>query len=138
MKIRFKKKRLYTNLIIGLIWTVLAIITILVNNKIRSIHHLYLIIGILYLLNYLFELTNQYLTIENGIIQKSGLFGFGKKVNLNEIIWIKKFAGDYILKTANTKLIINTQCMEEKSLDKLNSILTNLNVKAYGFEPRCK
>ena len=39
----------------------------------------YLVIGILYVGHYLYDLKNQYLTIENGTIRKNGLYGFGKK-----------------------------------------------------------
>ena len=75
-------------------------------------------------------MTNQYLTIENGIIRKNGLYGFRKKINLNEINWIKKFAGDYTLKTETKELKINTELIEEKSLAELNSVLGKLNLPA--------
>ena len=52
-----------------------------------------------------------------------------KKINLNEIKRIKKFAGEYILKTDSTELKINTDLIEEKSLSELNTVLENLNLE---------
>lgn len=76
---------------------------------------------------YLYDLTNQYLTIENGTIRKNGLYGLGKKLNLDEINWIKKFAGDYTLKTKKGDLKINTELIDKDSLYELNKILAGLN-----------
>lgn len=124
MKIRFKKKKLYPNLIIGIVWIGLGISSLLRSHLGWS----FTVIGILYIGHFLFDLTNQYLTIENGIIRKNGLHGFGKEINLNEIASIKKFAGDYILKTESKELKINTDLIEEKSLAELDRILGNLNL----------
>lgn len=83
--------------------------------------------GILYVGTYFFENKKQYLTIENGIISKNHLLP--KKINLNEIKQIKKFAEDYILKTDSTELRINTELIEENSLTELNTLLDNLYVE---------
>ena len=54
---------------------------------------------------------------------------FGKKLNLIEIKRIKKFAGDYILKTDEKELAINTQIINPSSLAELNAVLEKLNVE---------
>ncbi|MCB4800301.1 hypothetical protein [Neotamlana laminarinivorans] len=128
MKIKFKKKRLYINLILGLVWLALGILNLTEDDKIRWTDYGYLVAGILYIGHYLYDLTNQYLTIENGTIRKNGLYGFGKQINLNEINWIKKFAGDYTLKTHQRELKINTELIDKDSLTELNKILTELNL----------
>jgi hypothetical protein len=69
----------------------------------------------------------KYLTIENGIINVNG--PFGKKLNLTEIKQIKKFAGDFILKTEKKELTINTQIIDPNSLTELNAELEKLNVE---------
>jgi hypothetical protein len=126
MKIRFTKKRLKHYLIFGILWLVLGTTAVIFNSD-NLFNYGYLIIGILYLGTYLFENNKQYLTIENGIISKNHLIP--KKINLNEIKRIKKFAGDYILKTDSTELRINTELIEEKSLAELNTVLENLNLE---------
>jgi len=130
MKIRFKKKRLYANLIIGIVWTGLGVFNVLEDDNLRWSDYGYLVIGLLYVGHYLYDLTNQYLTIESGTIRKNGLYGFGKKINLNEINWIKKFAGDYTLKTETKELKINTELIDKNSLTDLNCILEKLNLPA--------
>lgn len=86
-----------------------------------------MVIGILYIGTYFFENKKQYLTIENGIISKNHLIP--KKIKRIKIKRIKKFAGEYILKTDETELTINTELIEEKSLAELNTVLENLNLE---------
>ena len=128
MKIKFKKKRLLSNLILGLLWIGFGTLSLLSDDEIRWTDYGYLVIGFLYVGHYLYDLTIQYLTIENETIRKNGLYGFGKKINLNEIYWIKKYAGDYTLKTEQRELKINTQLIDKTSLTELNTILKELNL----------
>jgi hypothetical protein len=128
MKIIFKKKRLYINLILELVWTGLGVFSLLEDESLRWTDYGYLVVGILYLGHYLYDLNNQYLTIENGSIRKNILYGFKKKINLNEIYRIEKYAGNYILRTLTKELKINTEFIEEKSLAEFNEILKKLNL----------
>ncbi len=126
MKIKYKKKRNYINLALGLFWILLSILSFIQKDKIHWTDYGYLVVGVLYIGQYFWDITNQYLTLENGIIKKNSVFG--RKINLNEIIWIKKFAGDYTLKTENQELKINTELIQEHSLNELNKILAELNL----------
>jgi len=126
MNIRFKKKRFRYYLIFGILWLVLGTPAVIFDLN-NPFSYGYLLLGILYIGTYLFENKKQYLTIENGIISKNHLIP--KKINLNEIKRIKKFAGEYILKTDSTELKINTDLIEEKSLSELNTVLENLNLE---------
>ncbi len=128
MKIKFKKSRQRANLILGIVWIILGVLSIVTDDEIRWTDYGYLVIGVLYLGLYLYNLTNQYLTIENGTIQKNGLYGFRKKISLNKINWIKKFAGDYTVKTEQEELKINTELIDKDSLTELNKILAELNL----------
>jgi hypothetical protein len=113
-------------LIFGIIWLVFGTTAVIINSE-NVFNYGYIIMGILYLGTYLFENNKHYLTIENGTISKNHLIP--KKINLNEIKRVKKFAGDYILKTDSTELRINTELIEEKSLAELNTVLENLNLE---------
>ncbi|WP_111625886.1 hypothetical protein [Gelidibacter algens] len=128
MKIKFKKKRIYINLILGLVWIGLGIFSLLENESLRWTDYGYLLAGVLYLGHYLYDLNNQYLTIQNGTIRKNALYGFRKKMNLNEINCIEKYEGDYTLKTETKELKINTKLIDEKSLAELNRILNELDI----------
>ena len=128
MKIIFKKKRLYINLILGIIWSGFGVFNLLEDDNLRWSNYGFLTIGIFYIIHYLYDLINQYLTIENGTIRKNVLYGFGKKINLNEINRIENYAGDYILRTVRKELKINTKFIEQKSLVEFNEILKKLDL----------
>lgn len=52
-------------------------------------------------------------------------------MNLSEIKQIKKFTGDYILKTDKKELTINTEYLDPKSREKLVGELKKLEVVCY-------
>lgn len=128
MKIKFKKKILYSKLILGLICLIIAPITLLRNEDLHWSDYIYFIIGLLYLAHYAYDVTHQYLEIEDGVIKKNSLYGFRKKLNLKDIDTIKKFAGDYTLKSNDTELKIKTSIIEDHSLTSLVKVLSELDL----------
>lgn len=128
MKIRYKKKRLTSNLIIGIVWTAFALLSLTYNEETRWTDYGYIVIALLYFGQYAYESSKQYLTITKHSIRKNRFFG--NSLKLNKIIRIKKFAGDYILQTDKEELTINTDIIEEKSLLELNRILSQVNLPA--------
>ena len=115
------------NLIFGLIWLIYFFILSLTDDEKNWNDYGWLIISLAYLSTYFYQRQNKYLTIENGILRVN--WPFGKRVNLSEIKRIKKFAGDYILKTDKKELTINTQIIEPNSLAELDAELEKLNVE---------
>ncbi len=126
MRIRFKRRHLRWNLIFGLFWLILGVISI-PNNSENYLNYGYLIVGLLYIGNYLFKSKNQYLTIDNETITLNNLIP--KRVNLNDLKLIKKTAEFYILQTEKSELRIKTSLIEKNSLKDLKAILKNLKVK---------
>ena len=127
MRIVYKKRHMNINLIFGLIWLIYFFILSLTDDEKNWNDYGWLIISLAYLSTYFYQRQNKYLTIENGILRVNG--PFGKRVNLSEIKRIKKFAGDYILKTDKKELTINTQIIEPNSLAELDAELEKLNVE---------
>ena len=127
MRIGYKKKHMNINLIFGLIWLVWFFIGILTKDEPNWTDYGWIVISAMYLIGYFYQRQNKYLTIENGIIKINS--PFGKKLNLTEIKRIKKFAGDYILKSDKKDLTINTQIIDPNSLAELNAELEKLNVE---------
>lgn len=127
MKITYKKRYLNVNLILGLIWLVWFFVRVFEKEEPNWIDYGWIFIPLMYLGLYFYQKHYKYLIIENGIINVDG--PFGKKLNLTEIKRIKKFAGDYILKTDKNELTINTQIIDPNSLTKLNTELEKLNVE---------
>ena len=127
MKIGYKKRHLNVNLIFGLIWLVWFFIGVFGKEEPNWTDYGWIVISLMYLGMYFYQKNYNYLTIENGVLRING--SFGKKINLAEIKRIKKFAGDYILKTSKKELTINTQIIDTNSLAKLNAALKKLNVE---------
>lgn len=127
MKIGYKKRHLKINLFLGIMWLVLAFLNFTSDDS-NWIDYGYLIIAVLYLSRFFYQVRNKYLTINNGIIKEN--WPFGKKINLVDIEHIKYFAGDLILKTDNTQLTIKKQLIDEKSFTDLENELKFLNIES--------
>jgi hypothetical protein len=70
MKIRFTKKRLRNNLLLGIIWMAFGV-AISIFSQNNSFVYINFGMGVLYIETFLFENTKQYLTIENGGLVKN-------------------------------------------------------------------
>lgn len=128
MKIRFQKFRLYINLTIGITWIIIGSLSLYDSNFTKWYYFVFMILGILYIGHYLYDLKHQYLTIENGTITKNILYGFKNKIELDEIQQIQKVNGNYILKSETQKMKIKLDLIDNSSLNKLIEVLKNLNL----------
>jgi len=125
IEIRYKRMHLRWKFIFGLFWLILGIISI-TNNSENYFNYGYLIVSLLYFGDYIIKSNNQYLTIDSETMTMNSLYP--KKVNLNDLILIKKSKKNYILKTEISELTINTSLIEKNSLKDLRAILKNLKV----------
>lgn len=128
MKIKFKKKRLIYNLVFSILYIVIGLDGIINRENIRWTKYFFFIIGTIYLISSLFEIRNQYLTIENGMIKKNILFNNNEKINLNDITQIMEYQGEYKLITDQTLLKFNPELIDANSYDILKHILTELDL----------
>ena len=127
MKTQYKKRQLNFNLIFGIIWLTYFLIQLIFDKEIHWIDYGWILISLAYFGIYFYQKKYKYVSIENGILTVNG--PLGKKLNLTEIKRIKKFAGDYILKSDKKDLTINTQIIDPNSLAELNAELEKLNVE---------
>ena len=108
-------------------WLLFGVFNLILNDFGKWTTYTWLGISAMYIAIYSFYYFYPYLTINNNVIKENHLFG--KKIKIAEIKQIKKFAGDYILKTDKTELTINTQIIDQNSLTELNNELEKLNVE---------
>jgi len=127
MKIQYKKRQLNFNLIYGIIWMTFFLAKLIFDDELHWLDYGWVLISLAYFGIYFYQKKYKYVTIENGVLTVSG--PFRKKINLNEIKRIKKFAGDYILKSEEKELTINAQIIDPNSLAELNTELQKLNVE---------
>lgn len=125
MKILYSKKKRKYDLFQGIFWILLFIVGVLFSDRKNIFFYLNLIMGLIHI--YLYLKVKYYLSIENNEIKQNYIFG--KKINLSEIISIKHFAGEYILRTDTRKMTINISWVDESSLIDLKGELKKLNVK---------
>ncbi|MBZ9778965.1 hypothetical protein LB452_08520 [Psychroflexus sp. CAK8W] len=128
MKIKFSNYRLYINLGLGITWIIMG--TYSLNESDSSIWKgiVYMILAVLYLGHYLYDLKHGYLEIENGIITKNILYGFKNKMELDDIQQIEKVKGNYILKSASKTMKIKIDLIDHSSLNKLLELLKGLDL----------
>jgi len=92
------------------------------NYSFTNFSNLYSLFAILgSLLIYTIQRKYKYLTIENESIKKN--ISFKKAIKLNEIVEIKKFAGDYTLITKSESFEINTKIIDIEELNRLDNVL---------------
>jgi hypothetical protein len=126
MRIKYKKRQLNVNLVFGVLWLAFGLLSLFTKENTSWTDYGYLVISVMYFALYYYQRQQGYLMIENGVMRING--SFGKKIKLTDIKEIKKFAGDYIIKTDKKELGINTQLMDPKSLVALDEELAKLNV----------
>jgi len=128
MLIKFKKLRLYGNLIMGIFWIALGVFNIVDTNNLRWYDYVYLIVGVLYLVSTLYEYLNHYLKIDSVNIKRNKLYGWKNIIKIDEIITIKKFADEYTLISPNQKLCIHTRLIDKYSLIELKGFLETIKL----------
>lgn len=125
MTIYYTKRRLKIQLILALGYLILSSAA-LIFDSFNFFNIGFLVLGLISLGTYLFENHKQYLTIANGVLIKNTFSP--KSIKLDEINQIKKFAGDYILKTEQNELRINISYIEKDSLFELEKVLNSLGL----------
>ncbi len=92
----------------------------------NRINFIVLAFALLYLAMILRDHKKQYLTIRDGFLKKNTIPP--RKIRLQDVESVRKFAGDYTLKSGDKKLVIHTDWIDSKSLKKLNEILDKYDI----------
>lgn len=128
MKIRYKNNTGIFYLLLGILWIAMGIFGLSLEGDNPFFDYASIAFGILYVLMFLYQRNYQYLKIENGVVQKSLFHASPRRITLKKVVWIKKFAGDYILISDEKKFHINYDLIEKKSLLELEKFLSQLNL----------
>ncbi|WP_092982945.1 hypothetical protein [Robiginitalea myxolifaciens] len=127
-KIAYTRKFLRVILLQGLVWFLFFVANLFFTEQKDWIAYAWLALSLWYFGNYWYCTTQKYLVLTENYIRTNGLFG--RRIAWDEVVRIKYFAGDLILKTTGGKdLIINTQIIDPGSLDLLKE-------KLQRFEPK--
>lgn len=127
MDINYKKRSLNVNLIFGIVWFIWFMLQVFTKEEPDWVDYGWAVISLMYFSFYIYRVKYKYLNIENGYIRVNG--PLGKKLQLDKIKEIKKFAGDYILKTDHKEVTINTHEIDSNSLEELHKALQKLELE---------
>ena len=119
IRIDYTRKHKRINLILGLVWIVFFAVDWILDDTPGWGRYGWLVIGITYIGIYLYQSRARYLSINADTIRVNA--PWGKQMRISEIRTVRRFAGDYILKSQGRELVINTQIMAPESLDRLNA-----------------
>ena len=127
MTFKYKKKKLVTNLVFGILLVIFSAGSIYLDETPNWINGANLGVALTYLLTYLYQANFQYISIKNGVIKETSLFG--TSLLLNEITSFKKFGGDYFIKSRGKEIYVNTELIDSNSLLKLIEFMDGLELK---------
>ena len=127
MQFSYSNKRLYINLILGILWIGIGLSYFFENEKIRWNAYATLILGIVYITMFLYEYTQKYFEItKEKIIIKSIP---NKEISLNEITEVKYYADDFTFRSPKKTLKIVKSQINKKQLTEFENFFNNLNTE---------
>ena len=126
MKVYYNRKQLNIALIFGVLWVLIGVISIVGNSENNFLSG-FLLIGVVYLILYFVKKHNPYVVITEEYIQVHNYVR--KKIQLNDIVDVKYFAGDYTIKSFDKELTIDTNFIDKVSLPAFKIVMEELMVK---------
>lgn len=133
MKLSYRKNRLTFLFIVASGWIAIGLLMVILYPD-KFYAWFYLIIGLIYGIGYLAHLRKPYITITDGVITKRVPFSKSKYLEIKNIKQFRKFAGDYIFRTSEDELRIDTQLIEKNALSELDGFLANLGLSTETTE----
>lgn len=113
-RFNYNKKYVRGNLIIGVSAVLIGFVVHLFFSK-NGFDDGLMIVGVSHFVQGIYYWKSPYVKIKDGVISKHEFII--KKRQLNEVVSIRKFADEYILKTSDKELIVNHHMMDKKDQD---------------------
>ncbi len=126
MIIRYTKRHLTTELIVGSLYLLTGILGIIFSSDIFI--YLFTALGILYLGSGFYKLKFQYLKIEGQIIT-CFLPGRKKKIDLRQLTRIRKFTDEITFLTPHKELTISTRLINKEDFPAFKEFLGSLDLE---------
>ena len=112
MTLRYKKSHLHLLLGLGIGLMIAAFVLFYINAD--EFAGVFLSLSLYNIVLYAFRSTRHYLSIRNGVIIKSGLFG--GRIALHDIRRVQRFAGDLVIESATSEIPVYTAFLDGDSL----------------------
>ena len=125
MEFAFTNKRLYMNLVLGILWLGIGISYFFEDDtKLKHKPYIVSILGITYLLLFLYEFKQKYFEITKDKIKIKSIPS--KEIDLNEVTEVKYYADDYTFKTPSKSLKIVKSQINKKQLPEFENFFNDL------------
>ena len=116
LRYNIKNQRYY--IIAGALFILLFVIELIVT---KDISYFNIALALTYLVPYIYHRKVPFLTIQNGVLKQH--WWFGKSINAKEITAIKYFAGEYIFRSAQKEIRIDTNIIDPRDQPLLTDFL---------------
>ncbi|MGV4413450.1 hypothetical protein [Chryseobacterium sp. T1] len=126
MKVAYSKKRLYTNLILGIFWIVLSIAYYMSIKQFRWNAYLTLAGGLAYIILYILESRKNYFEITDNTLKINSIPA--KEIKLDDIKAVNYYAGDFTFITSDKKLKIVQNQINKDQLSEFQDFFKTLNL----------
>lgn len=111
--------------IMGLIWLAFGAVELIFSDNTFGWFHIAL--GAIHVVAIYHEKPNSYATITNGVFKTN--FWFASKTDLTKAKYVKKFAGDVTFVFAEKELRIDTQFLDQESVNQLDEFIAFYNIE---------
>jgi len=117
-QLRYNLKNQRYFIIAGGLFFLLAGIDLIASNEIRYFN---IVLALLYIAPYFYHKKVPFLTIQNGVLKQN--WWFGKSIDAKRITAIKYFAGEYIVRSVQKEIRIDTNLIDQRDQPLLTDFL---------------
>lgn len=119
IKIKYNRKLTKIDLIVGIICAVVSL-----GSLIYSAAKLYfiLILTFVYLASYFYKKKRNYFELRNDVLKKD----FGPTIPISEIVQTRIFAGEYIFKSDQKKIVLDRDMIDKESIPVVEKLIEDI------------
>ena len=125
MKILHNQSKLNRILFLGIGYIIIGLISLATSTELYFSG--FALIGIIYVLQYFYTKNRAYVILLENSIRSNGIFK--KEIEIKNVKSIKYFAGDYIIKSAEKEIVIDTNLVDKESQSNLKNYFENLKLQ---------
>lgn len=118
IQLRYNLKNQRYFIIAGALFILLFVIELIASNEIK---HFNIALALLYIATYFYHKKVPFLTIQKGVLKQH--WWFGKRIDSKDINEIKYFAGEYIVRSAQKEIRIDTHLIDPRDQPLLTDFL---------------
>lgn len=119
MEIKYNQSQNKLSVMLGVLLLMLNMISVIVYGKFVGFA---LGLGITYVGMAIYRYYVPYAVVKDGYLKKD----FGGKIPLEEITDTRRFAGDYVFRSATKKITLDKNLVDKTSIDALETLINNL------------